>query len=207
MLFGRRKPASRYERLRIMLWPRRSWVRSGKYMSKRILRLTASPHAIAAGVAAGIMASFTPFLGFHFILAFAIAFVVGGNFLAAAMGTFFGNPLTFPVIWASTHQVGSFILSGEKVHNSETHRLKGLAHTDIMDVGFSGLIDKIVGLWDPLIKPMLVGSVPLGVAAGIIGYICTRWASAVFNASRKKRRQVKLEKMRKPGSGMPAPSE
>ena len=34
-----------------------------------ILRLRASPHAIAAGVAAGVFASFIPFLGLHIIIA------------------------------------------------------------------------------------------------------------------------------------------
>lgn len=190
MLFRRRNPASKAEKLRIMLWPRHSWKRSVKYMSKRILRLTGSPHAIAAGVAAGMLASFTPFLGFHFLIAFAVAFVIGGNFLAAAMGTFFGNPLTFPIIWASTHQLGSFILSGE--HSPEEGgQLESLASTNVMDVGVSGFYDQVIGIWEPVIKPMLVGSIPLGITAGFIGYILTRWASVVFQKSKQKKQQLR----------------
>ena len=63
---------------------------------------------------AGVFASFTPLFGFHFLLAFTIAYFVAGNFLAAALGTFFGNPLTFPFIWAGTHKLGTFILRGER---------------------------------------------------------------------------------------------
>ena len=109
MLFGRKNPASWTEKVRISLWPRRSWSRSFKYVTKRILRLTASPHAVSAGVAAGVFASFTPFLGLHFIIAFVVAYVIAGNLLAAALGTFFGNPATFPIIWASTYKVGTFM--------------------------------------------------------------------------------------------------
>ena len=92
MLFRRRIPANWREKLRILLWPRRSWSRSARYVSKRILRLTGSPHAIAAGVAAGVFASFTPFMGFHFITAFLVAYVIAGNFAGCSIGYFFWQP-------------------------------------------------------------------------------------------------------------------
>ncbi len=97
MLFRRRDPADWREKLRVAVWPRRSWGRSIKYLAKRVLRLTASPHAIAGGIAAGVFASFTPYMGLHFLIAFAVAYIIAGNMVAAAMGTFFGNPLSFPV--------------------------------------------------------------------------------------------------------------
>ncbi len=193
MMFGRKRPASWAEKLRVMLWPRRSWLRSFKYVSKRILRLTASPHAISAGVAAGIFASFTPFLGFHFIIAFLVAYVIAGNFLAAATGTFFGNPLTFPLIWTSTYQLGSFILSGEAVED-ENPELSKLAEADIMEIGMSGIWETVVGIWEPVVKPMLIGAVPIGVLFGIGAYIITRWASSSFNEARRKRRHLKQQR-------------
>ena len=51
MLFRRREPEGVWERFRTALWPRRSFTRSVQYLVKRVLRLTATPHAIAAGVA------------------------------------------------------------------------------------------------------------------------------------------------------------
>ena len=186
MLFGRKHPARWPEKLRIMLWPRRSWVRSAKYVTKRILRLTASPHAISAGVAAGVFASFSPFMGFHFIIAFVLAYLVAGNFLAAALGTFFGNPLSFPLIWASTYNVGTFILEGD-VTDQKGEELSTLADTDIMETGVWALWEKLIGLWEPVIKPMLIGSIPLGVFFGIVFYMLTRWAATVFREARRKR--------------------
>ena len=49
MLFRRRNRPTRIERLRVAVWPRNSWARSTRYFGKRVLRLTATPHAIALG--------------------------------------------------------------------------------------------------------------------------------------------------------------
>ena len=65
MLFQRRNPPTRKERLRLLVWPRRSFSRSLRYGGKRILRITASPHAVAAGLAVGVFSAFTPFFGFQ----------------------------------------------------------------------------------------------------------------------------------------------
>lgn len=202
MLFRRKKPASWREMFRIAVWPRHSWSRSGKYVAKRILRLTGSPHAIAAGVAAGVFASCTPFLGFHFVIAFAVAYLIAGNFIAAAMGTFFGNPVTFPFIWASTYTTGHVILSGStRPHpNGNGHqRLGEIANSDIMNFGFGPVIDKITGLWQPVVMPMMVGAIPVGILAGIIAYLLTRWIAIGFQAARRKRLAAKAEALKQNG--------
>lgn len=186
MLFRRKKPVTWGETIRVSLWPRRSWARSAKYVSKRVLRLTASPHAISAGVAAGVFASFTPLLGLHFIIAFVVAYIIAGNFLAAASGTFFGNPITFPFIWASTYNLGNFILSG-KTPKEGGEDAPALENVSVFDNGIWGIWDAMIGIWDPIIKPMIIGGIPLGICFGIVGYIVTRWAAGIFHAARKKR--------------------
>ena len=164
-------------------------MRSAQYFMKRVLRLTASPHSVAAGVAAGVFASFTPFLGFHFAIAFTICYVISGNLIAAAAGTFFGNPLTFPFMWTSTYAVGKFILSGAQStgNGHGHHRIAEIANTDILSIGLSGLIEKIASIWEPVIKPMAVGSVPIGIAFAFFFYLITRWAAVKFRHARQKR--------------------
>ena len=110
MLFRRRVNASFWQRTFNVFLSPRALIRATQYLFKRLIRLKATPHAIAAGVAAGVFASCTPFMGLHFFVAFAIAFVLGGNLVASAIATIFGNPLTFPVIWATTFKFGKFIL-------------------------------------------------------------------------------------------------
>ena len=153
------------------------------------MRLTASPHAIAAGVGAGVFASFTPLFGFHFLLAFAIAYLVAGNFLAAALGTFFGNPLTFPFIWASTYKTGNFILYGPSAKLADVgpaQALQTLETGGVFRHGFGVLWTQIENVWHPLFKPMLIGSFPLGVTFGIAAYVLTRWAAGVFKEARQR---------------------
>lgn len=188
MLFRRRTPADWRETLRVALWPRRNWTRSGKYVAKRVFRLTGSPHGIAAGIAAGVFASFTPYLGFHFVIAFTIAYVIAGNFIAAAMGTFFGNPFSFPFIWASTYATGKFILSGAtgETGDSNVERFGELAQADFLTHGFWGFAEKIAGIWEPVILPMTVGAVPLGVTVAIAAYLVTRTLAVVFRDHRRK---------------------
>lgn len=175
-MFRRRKPVDAWEKTKIFFWPRRSFIRSFQYFSKRVLRLTASPHAVAAGVAAGVFASFTPLLGFHFVIAGVLAYLLAGNLLASAFGTAIGNPLTFPFIWGATFQTGRFILTGSTDGESAPLQLgQSFWHLDWHL------------LWVPLIKPMLVGAIPIGLAFALAFYLFTRFATVTFRQQRAKR--------------------
>lgn len=175
MLFRRRRQDDFWGRARTFLWPRRSFARSGRYFAKRVLRLTAAPHAVAAGVAAGVFASFLPYPGTHFIIAAATAWLIGGNLLASAFGTAFGNPLTFPFMWGASYEFGRFILEGRAPGEPRLDLWSTIWHLDLGE------------LWEPLLKPATVGALPLGFAAGLVFYVLTRWAVAAFREQRQKR--------------------
>jgi uncharacterized protein (DUF2062 family) len=197
MLFSRREPMGWRESMRVALWPRRSIGRSSQYVAKRILRLSASPHAVAAGVAAGVAASFTPFMGFHFLISFAIAYAIAGNILAAALGTFVGNPFTFPFIWAGTYATGNFILSGGGAKTPKgggVQRLRELADFDIFSTGLGGMRKVVAALWEPVLLPMTIGAVPLGILFAVLFYVATRWLIVRFRAARQKRLKSRAEK-------------
>ena len=175
MLFRRRVKLGFWAKARTVLWPRRSWARSLSYLKKRVLRLQATPHAIAAGFAAGVFASFTPFIGFHFLLSFAIAYCIAGHIAAAALGCAVGNPLTFPAIWAGTYEAGRYLLHSEAVDGNAP---SGLGHAlTQMD---------LQSIWDPILKPMLVGSLPIGLGFGLGGYAIVYVAAKSFQARRSR---------------------
>ncbi len=203
MLFRRRTPPGIGEKFRVWIWPRRSWGRSGLYVSKRIFRLTGSPHTIAAGVAAGVFASFTPFMGFHFLVAFALAYVLAGNMIAAALGTFIGNPLTFPFIWASTFSLGRTLL-GETAKVEAPFRQLGKIMKDagqaLWAFDFGGFAIALGEIWQPLLKPMLFGGVPLGACIAIIFYLATRRLAIYFHAIRQKKLMQKAAASRNENS-------
>jgi uncharacterized protein len=176
MLFKRRQPAKLGERLRTWLWPRRSFSRSFRYMGKRIMRITASPHAIAAGLAMGVFAAFTPFFGFHIIIAVVLAWACAGNIAAAALGTTVANPLTIPVIWAATFEFGRFLLTGDlSSSDMPDHLGRMLHHFNLADI------------WGPVLKPMLAGATVLGAVSALIVYVAARWATAAFRRKRMER--------------------
>ncbi|MBL4804383.1 MAG: DUF2062 domain-containing protein [Alphaproteobacteria bacterium] len=85
------------------------WIRAAKYTRLRIVRLSDSTQKIALGLAIGTAISFTPIVGTHFIQAGFLAYIFRANFLAALIGTFAGNPWTFPFMWWAAMTFGSFI--------------------------------------------------------------------------------------------------
>jgi uncharacterized protein len=181
MLFKRRRTQGRWEQLKLWLWPRVSWRRSLSYYTKRILRLSGTPRSIAMGTAAGVAISFTPLLGLHVLLALGIAWLLRGNLVAAGLGTFVGNPLTFPFIWAGTYQLGHMML-----HGAPKAAPAGLEH-DLLHRSIAEIL--------PLIKPMLVGAVPSGLIAGTIAYLVVYKTVAAYQESRRSRLDRGQEKV------------
>ncbi len=189
MLFQRRNPPTRSERIKLMVWPRRSFSRSLRYGGKRVLRITASPHAVAAGLAVGVFSAFTPFFGFHLIIAIVLAYLIAGNIAAAALGTTLANPLTLPLIWGGTFEFGRFIMSGG-----------GAGAAPPMHIGRMLATMRFEDVWTPLLKPMLFGSTVLGGVAAVIVYFVTRYAVAAFRRRRMERLAEKHRLRRGPQS-------
>ena len=168
--------------MRHTLWPRKGFVRPFLYRAKCALRLNDSAHAIAIGVAAGAFVSFTPLMGLHILFAIGLAWLLRGNAVAAVLGTAIGNPFTFPAIWLATYRTGSFLLGRATQREGAAENL-----ADVFLKAEGPWHDVIIGMWHPLIWPMLVGGVPLGLIAGAACYGVTRQGASAFQAGRDKR--------------------
>jgi hypothetical protein len=180
MLFKRRKSESMAERLRVHLWPRRSWNRSGRYVAYRLRRLKATPHAIALGFAVGVFWAVTPFFGVHVALAVTLAWFMGGSIVAAILGTFAGNPLTYPLFWYSTYEMGTLMLGGESKHHP----------VDLSDGIFQGSLEQI---W-PILKPMSLGAIPIGLALAALCYVVVKLLVEAYQARRRRERELRSER-------------
>jgi len=174
MLFRRREAESFLERVRVHVWPRRSWSRSTRYIVHRLRRLSATPHAVALGFATGVFTATTPFLGTHMIMAALLAWIIGGSIVAAVLGTFFGNPITYPFLWVGTYEVGHLMLGG----GSERARI------DLSSGIFQTSIDH---LW-PILKPMSLGAIPIGLGLAALSYALVR---PTVNAYQHRRRALR----------------
>ena len=132
--------------------------------------------SIVMTVAAGAFASCTPLVGFHFILSFVLAWVIGGSMIAAAIGTAVGNPLTFPLIWVTSFQVGELIL-GANPAAAQPHEV----HLSI------DLITTSIATFWPTLKPMLLGGFVIGSVLGGTLYMLVRSAVIVSQTLRAER--------------------
>jgi uncharacterized protein (DUF2062 family) len=184
MLFRRRESESWWERLRVHLWPRRSWSRSGRYVIYRLRRLSASPHAIALGFAAGAFAAATPYIGTHLMMGALVAWAVGGSVVASVLGTFIGNPLTYPILWFASYEVGNAVLGSESVNKN----------IDLSSGLFQSSFEQ---LW-PILKPMSIGCVPVGLAVAAACYFLVRPMVDAYQHRRK--RELRLRNRRHPVS-------
>jgi uncharacterized protein (DUF2062 family) len=187
MQFKRRKARGVGERLRQLLWPKRSWTRSVRYIFLRLKRLPTSPHKIALGVATGVFAVFTPFLGAQMVLAGVLAWVMRGSILASALASFLGNPLNYPVIWFSTYNLGNVLLGA-----TASFRLVDLHArlSNLWDGLVSGSPGAALGAADSvwlIVKPMILGSLPLGIFAAGLAYVGVWRLIAAAHARRRER--------------------
>jgi len=185
MLFKRRIAPSFGERIRVWLWPRRSWSRSLRYVLYRIVRLRTSPHALGLGCAAGVFAACTPLIGGQIMLAAVLAQFLRANVPAAILATFFGNPLSWPVIWASTSVAGSHMI-GDGATLASVGELH--AQVDVLWQAMLGQSPELIAaaaafVW-PVVLPMLAGSLPIGLAAGVLIYYMMRAAARAVQQRR-----------------------
>lgn len=170
-MFGRRSKRSLGSKFRNMIWPDIGVGRAWRFLMRRLQRLKASPHALALGFAAGAFVSFTPFLGLHFLMAAGLAFGLRGNIIAALIGTVVGNPLTFPVIWLASYNLGARMLGRETVERID------VAMDDAAGILHDGPVGFLADLWaaiEPVLMPMLFGGIPLGALCAFACYLVVR---------------------------------
>jgi uncharacterized protein (DUF2062 family) len=172
MIFRRRARLGFWARLRGALAPRKSWRRGFEYIGRRVQRLPDTPHRIALGAACGVLASFTPLFTLHFVLAVALAWVARGNLIAAALGTAFGNPLTFPFIAGVSLRLGAALTGGGRKVEGFT---PAMAFTD-----FGLFMDKVF-------LPYLVGGIAPGLLCAALSYAALRPVVAAYQNRRRLR--------------------
>jgi uncharacterized protein len=178
-MFRRRYPLSPLQRIKIFIIPPNGWSRSIRYIGHRTLRLPGTPSTIAKGFAWGVAASFTPLLGFHLGIAFLGAWLTRANMFAAALGTFMGNPLTFIPIFTLLYQTGKFILQRE----GEDTPLKVIFNDIDNPLNF---MESIPILYDPVLKPMLIGALLIAPLVWLITYYPCRHLVHKYQKKRKR---------------------
>ncbi len=180
MLLGRRSLEPWPARARVAIWPRHSWRRSLRYQKLRLGRMHRSPHTVALGLAIGAFVAVLPVVGIQMLMAVGIAWILRGSAAAALAGTFVANPLTYPGLWLASYEMGCMILGVGSVFGGGLEALSQ-ARLSVAAVSLDLLAESGWRLW----KPMLIGAVPLGLAAAAISYVLGRRLVMSYQAGRE----------------------
>ncbi|MEO0947165.1 MAG: DUF2062 domain-containing protein [Cyanobacteria bacterium J06641_5] len=130
----------------------RYW-RGARYLYLRVLRAEGSTGALARGLAAGVFAGMFPFFGVQTVMGVGLAFVLRGNKLAAAAGTWISNPFTYAPIYWFNYQIGRQLLGDRAAVTVDWQSPRQLLQSGV-----------------EIARPLLVGCCAIGAIAAIATY-------------------------------------
>ena len=136
--------------------------RASLFYFLKLVRVKDSQDKLAIGFACGSMVSFSPFIGFHFLLAVIFAYIFRGNIVASLIGTFIGNPFTFPFIWIFIYKIGNIFFKNDQNSSIE------FTFQSLYDQGYDILI------------PMLIGSLIVSIPVWFISYFTVKFLLSSF---------------------------
>jgi uncharacterized protein (DUF2062 family) len=205
VVFKRRERRSIWQVVTEAVWPRGGWVRAFEYVKHRVRRLPDTPEKIARGIFAGVWTTFTPFFGFHFVVAYLLAKIMRGNILAALLATFFGNPLTYVPIAAVSLETGHFLLG------TRPRRGIDISLGEKFAGAWSDLWHNVVSIFTPaqmdwhglaifyreVFFPFMIGGIIPGIVAGSVSYYLSVPVIRAYQNSRRKKLRNKLDTLKK----------
>ena len=134
--------------------------RTLKYHWLKLRGLQGDPKKLALGAALGVFIGLTPTIPFHTIIILTLAPLMGASVIAAYMGIWVSNPVTWVPQYLLAYEVGSHLLfRGEPLRIPEQADLS--AYMDLLWRG--GLA-------------LQVGGVIIALPPAIITYFATLWA-------------------------------
>lgn len=221
MVFKRRDRRPVWRFMVEALWPRGGWGRAAMYVKHRLNRLPDPPERIARGIFVGVFTTFTPFYGLHFVVAGLLAIAMRGNILAALLSTFFGNPLTYAPIIATSMFTGYWLLGldprrlrfgkhsgdgpatvGERFVEASAalwDNIRALFTPDVADWSTLRVF------YDEVFFPFMIGGIVPGIVCGLIAYYVSLPLITAYQNRRKgaiAARIALIKKNRTPDGGV-----
>jgi uncharacterized protein (DUF2062 family) len=151
-------------------WWRRLWTVTMRSL-RGVVFLDDSPHRIALGSAAGILASALPIFG-QTIVGMVLARLLRANVIASIPWSWLSNPFTTLPMWYGGYRLGLWIIPGQQDVRSYSDlalMADRFNHTNWSD----GLSAMLVVLGE-ILAPLWLGCTALGVVMAASGYFCVR---------------------------------
>ena len=202
-MFKRRERRSIFRFFYEVIFSLKGISRAIGYVGIRLKRIPDTPHKISLGMSCGIFASFTPLFGLHFLIAGLLSYVLRANVLASLIGTFIGNPITFPIITVFNLKLGEWFLGSNEYSSGDGGKI------------FEGFLDFIFLIYKSLFTegsigensvprmneflygvfiPYSLGGLILGISVAIISYFLLR---PLVSTYKKKRDSLKARRLKK----------
>jgi uncharacterized protein (TIGR03546 family) len=159
-----------------------AWARFRRWlagMHLRVMTIEDTPHSIALGLAIGIFFGFTPLWSLKTLLSIAVAWLLGSNKIAAAISVQLHDLILpfMPAIYLWEYKLGFWVLHREFPRRAHFWNLS-LRDYIRWDIFFS------VG------RPLLIGSVILGLPSAVIVYCICRGLVTRYRARRASRERL-----------------
>lgn len=193
MLFKRRDKLSFITKVGNLVWPKMGLRRMWHYYRHRTIRIPASEHSIAAGLAFGALVSWTPTFGTHLIQCAIFNWVTKTSFPAAFIGSIWGNFLTTPALMLISFHAGKLILTTLGLDHLVFQHADGV--TEVTESSLEAA---------KIFIPTLVGGYAMGILTFPIFYYPTYYMVKAARATRRSliERNIhdKASEMTKPGT-------
>ena len=202
-LFKRRERRSIFRFFYEVVFSLKGISRAIEYVGIRLKRIPDTPHKISLGMSCGIFASFTPLFGLHFLIAGLLSYLLRANVLASLIGTFVGNPITFPIITVFNLKLGEWILGSSEYSSGDGGKIfEGfldfifLIYKSFFTEGSIGenSVPRMNEFLNGVFIPYSLGGLILGIFSAIISYFLLR---SLVSTYQKKRDALKAKRSKK----------
>ena len=202
-MFKRRERRSIFRFFYEVIFSFKGISRAIEYVGIRLKRIPDTPHKISLGMSCGIFASFTPLFGLHFLIAGLLSYLLRANVLASLIGTFVGNPITFPIITVFNLKLGEWILGSSEYSSGDGGKIfEGfldfifLIYKSFFTEGSIGEnnVPRMNEFLNGVFIPYSLGGLILGIFIAVISYFLLRPLVATYQ---KKRSALKAKRFKK----------
>lgn len=196
-LLKRRNPRSFLQNTQQLIWPSMGWKRALHYFYHRLFRGGVPANRITAGLATGAAVSWSPFMGTHILHVVFFSWLFRVHLLSGVIGTIWGNPWTFPIMYWIAYEIGVMICTlagyGEFVAIPDRITMNYLLQTPWQFISY--IFNNPLKLLLPLtVGGYLCALVFWPIAFGVLYYPICALRRAYIERLRKRRQALREKK-------------
>lgn len=186
-MFLRRKKLSIPQQVKKFAAPDKGYQQGYKrliaYFAWRIKRLPGTPEFIAKGFSIGVAINFWPLLFTHLFFGYILCRVFKGSLIAMFIGTLFGNPWTFAIVYPLMYKLGKIMLGLRPRHAAHAIDSAGEVWSMIWPVESW---HNLAVAFQEFFLPMMIGGFLLGLPCALFAYYLARNGISVYQSQRRK---------------------